>query len=233
MISLMRRFLFCFFFLIFSQNALAASFTEEHVWPVVEKGSDKTSLSILGAGVVATLIATPNDDYYQSHWKDHQQMAKPTAKFGDDLARYGVGPAIALTQYFLDEENGLSHIRALAYVTVIGGAMKLGFQRERPNHANKHSFPSGHTYSAFATATSLTYAYGWKAGVIAYPMATMIGFSRLADNYHWLSDVVAGAFLGYYVGRATFHEEKNESSKSLFWPVFADQYAGLSWTTEF
>lgn len=228
----MRCLILSCFFILSAIQASAASLAEEHLWPVLEKGTDKTSISILGAGVLATLVATPNDDYYRAHWKDYQHMDRPTAKFGDDLARYGIGPAIALTQYFFDRENGLSHVRALVYVTVLGGAMKLSFQRERPNHANKHSFPSGHTYSAFATATSLTYAYGWQAGVIAYPVATMIGLSRLADNYHWLSDVVAGAFLGYYVGRATFLEEKTESL-SLWLPYLHNDIVGAQYVMNF
>lgn len=193
---------------------------------------EPTSLSLLTVGTLSTLLAEPNDNYLQEQWHDYQEMDRKTAKLGDDIAQYGIGPAIALTQYYFDSENGASHIRALIYVTVIGSAMKAGFQRERPNHSNKHSFPSGHTYSAFATATSLTYAYGWKAGIIAYPVAAMIGLGRMADNYHWFSDVVAGAFLGAWAAHITFYPKVEEST--VTWtPIFTAKSQGIQFYKSF
>jgi membrane-associated phospholipid phosphatase len=43
--------------------------------------------------------------------------------------------------------------------------------------------------------------YGWKIGVPAYLLAGLVGASRLEQDKHYLSDVVAGAALGYVVGR--------------------------------
>src|SRR5689334_688338 len=59
------------------------------------------------------------------------------------------------------------------------------------------SFPSGHTAMAFALATSLSddIHRPW-ATVGLYGMATAVGWSRINDNRHWLSDVAAGALLG-------------------------------------
>jgi membrane-associated phospholipid phosphatase len=59
------------------------------------------------------------------------------------------------------------------------------------------SFPSGHTALAFALATSLSddIHRPW-ATVGLYGMATAVGWSRINDNKHWLSDVAAGALLG-------------------------------------
>jgi membrane-associated phospholipid phosphatase len=59
------------------------------------------------------------------------------------------------------------------------------------------SFPSGHTAMAFALATSLSddIHRPW-ATVGLYGMATAVGWSRINDNKHWLSDVAAGAILG-------------------------------------
>jgi membrane-associated phospholipid phosphatase len=59
------------------------------------------------------------------------------------------------------------------------------------------SFPSGHTAMAFALATSLSddIHRPW-ATVGLYGMATAVGWSRINDNKHWLSDVAAGALLG-------------------------------------
>jgi membrane-associated phospholipid phosphatase len=43
--------------------------------------------------------------------------------------------------------------------------------------------------------------YGWKLGVPAYLVAGIVGASRIDQDKHYLSDVLAGATLGYIVGR--------------------------------
>jgi len=62
------------------------------------------------------------------------------------------------------------------------------------------SFPSGHTIGAFTLAAVFSGVYP-RAGLILYGVATLIGFWRLYDNSHFLSDVIAGAFLGIVVGK--------------------------------
>jgi membrane-associated phospholipid phosphatase len=81
------------------------------------------------------------------------------------------------------------------------GALKYGVRRERPDGSNRRSFPSGHTSNAFAWATIADHHYGHKLGLPAYAVAGLIGVSRLEKNVHHLSDVLAGATLGYVVGR--------------------------------
>jgi membrane-associated phospholipid phosphatase len=59
------------------------------------------------------------------------------------------------------------------------------------------AMPSGHTAAAFALATSLAddIHRPW-ATVGLYGMATAVGWSRINDNRHWLTDVTAGALVG-------------------------------------
>ncbi len=61
------------------------------------------------------------------------------------------------------------------------------------------SFPSGHTTVAFATAAAIDREAdrAWVKWV-AYPLAGLVGWSRLHDDRHWVSDVVAGAALGWW-----------------------------------
>lgn len=65
------------------------------------------------------------------------------------------------------------------------------------------SFPSGHTAAAFSAAT--VYAMEYKdrpiVPIIAYSAASLIGLSRITENKHWATDVLAGAVLGYFCGR--------------------------------
>jgi len=79
--------------------------------------------------------------------------------------------------------------------------LKVAVGRERPNGQDNKSFPSGHTSNAFAMASVAQLHYGWKIGVPAYALAGLMGVSRIHQDKHWLSDVVAGATLGYIAGR--------------------------------
>jgi membrane-associated phospholipid phosphatase len=79
--------------------------------------------------------------------------------------------------------------------------IKVSVGRERPNGQDNKSFPSGHTSNAFAMATVVQRHYGWKIGIPAYGLAGLMGVSRIHEDKHWLSDVVAGATLGYIAGR--------------------------------
>lgn len=65
------------------------------------------------------------------------------------------------------------------------------------------SFPSGHTTVAFAAATVFASEYRDKpvVPIIAYSAATLIGVSRITENKHWATDVLAGAAVGFLSGK--------------------------------
>jgi membrane-associated phospholipid phosphatase len=74
--------------------------------------------------------------------------------------------------------------------------LKFTVGRERPDGSNTQSFPSGHSASAFATASVLYRHYGWKVGVPAMTLAAYVATARVHDNKHYLSDVVFGGAMG-------------------------------------
>ena len=81
-------------------------------------------------------------------------------------------------------------------VTVRG--IKYVVNRTRPSGGN-HSFPSGHTATSLMTATMLHKEYGWRSpwwSIGGYTVAAVTGVSRIMNNAHWMSDVVAGAAIG-------------------------------------
>jgi undecaprenyl-diphosphatase len=68
---------------------------------------------------------------------------------------------------------------------------------------NGYSFPSGHTTSSFAAATSLLFSRkrgAFAGGVCALIPAVLIAFSRLYIYVHYPSDVIAGMALGTFCG---------------------------------
>jgi membrane-associated phospholipid phosphatase len=59
-----------------------------------------------------------------------------------------------------------------------------------------HSFPSGHTSGAFCAATCIERNSGIWAGLPAYGVAALTGYSRVDAARHYPSDVLAGAAIG-------------------------------------
>lgn len=77
--------------------------------------------------------------------------------------------------------------------------IKYSVGRLRPDGTSYNSFPSGHTATAFMTATLLHKEYGWRSpwfSIGGYTAAAITGVSRLMNNRHWMSDIVAGAAIG-------------------------------------
>jgi undecaprenyl-diphosphatase len=63
------------------------------------------------------------------------------------------------------------------------------------------SMPSSHTAGAMAYAVAVTLATP-RAGLVVWPLAGAVGWSRAATGRHFPSDVVAGAVLGAATGIA-------------------------------
>lgn len=176
---------------------------------------DRRSQFILITGVLTTATAATADQTMRDQWMNNQRMDNNSTRIGDFLGTGIPGASIVIGQYFLDRESGLSHGKTLIATTLWTGALKALSNRKRPgDNPHYNSWPSGHTSTTFATATSLYYSYGWKAGLPAYLLATGTGLSRISDDVHWLSDVVAGAFIGIWLGRSYHHNVENGSSET-------------------
>jgi membrane-associated phospholipid phosphatase len=66
----------------------------------------------------------------------------------------------------------------------------------------RYGFPSFHASSTFAIAANIETWYGWQAGLPAYALAGLVGWSRIDQREHDLSDVVFGSVLGYTIGKS-------------------------------
>lgn len=97
---------------------------------------------------------------------------------------------------------------SVAEAVVITYGMKHAVGRERPyekypgllvvrKEESSPSFPSAHTASAFALATSLSIRYPkWYVIAPSAAWACSVGFARMNEGVHYPSDVIAGAVIG-------------------------------------
>ncbi len=89
------------------------------------------------------------------------------------------------------------------------------------------SFPSGHTTASFAVASVIATQYRdikWIP-IAAYSVASLAGISRIYDNKHWLSDVVAGAAVGTLIGNLV--SQRTTNSKISFVPYGNRSFQGV------
>lgn len=93
----------------------------------------------------------------------------------------------------------LIQAQIVAQLTTQGVKMAVG--RTRPD-GTSFSFPSGHSATAFATATVLQRNLGWKVGIPAYGVAAYVAASRVQVKRHYLSDIAFGAAVGIVAGRS-------------------------------
>lgn len=125
--------------------------------------------------------------------------------------------------------KGWEAFGAIVINSVVTQGMKFTINRERPYekysfiHAydisdHGKSFPSGHTSTAFATATTLTLEFKkWYVILPAYAWATSVAYSRLYLGEHYPTDVIAGAvvgtgstFLSDWLTKKFFEKEKKK-----------------------
>lgn len=107
-------------------------------------------------------------------------------RFDDELCIYGISSVIML--------GAVLSIKPITH-------------EERPDHSGFNSFPSGHTATAFAAAEWLRTEYWNRSpwiGIAGYVAATGTGVLRVYNNRHWVSDVIAGAAIGFLATRVAY-----------------------------
>ncbi len=76
----------------------------------------------------------------------------------------------------------------------------------------RYSFPSGHTLTSFAAATSIFLA-NKKVGSVCMVAAALISFSRIYLYVHFLSDIIFGAIFGILSALAVKYFEDKLSAR--------------------
>ena len=192
----------------------------------------------LGFAAVAgvTLLAYSQDEVINDFFQGNQtsQIDQISKYVFDPLPTYYLAGLLG-GMYIYGLAANDSHTETAALLTgkavILTGAYTYLFkslsQRKRPYQSNPPdpgywggpfdgfhytSFPSGHTSVAFAAATVLSAFYKdhkW-VGISAFSLTGLVALSRSYDQKHWASDVVAGAALGYAIGRLVYNKHQNQ-----------------------
>ncbi len=138
------------------------------------------------------------------------------------LSRIGEGGlvwfSIAIPMLFFKKSRtcGVVMILSMATTLLLGEfVLKNLFGRVRPcnvnldiemlvNRPSSFSFPSGHTSSSFASATTV-FQWNKKVGIAALILALGISLSRLYNYVHYPTDVLAGMLFGIFVSLLVYH----------------------------
>ena len=118
---------------------------------------------------------------------------------------------------------GLETIEAVGYAGLITSVIKSLVGRSRPYtgegkfrfrpfnvHAAYTSFPSGHSTVAFAVSTVLANnTDNIYLKILCFSASGLVAASRIYHNAHWLSDVVTGGAIGYFVGNFVTNHDRN------------------------
>lgn len=181
------------------------------------------------------------DDYlptFNHHYDDYLQYLPAATLFGLKVA--GVEGRSSWGRMLV------SDVFAVAIMSVSVNTLKRTTGELRPDGSDRHAFPSGHTATAFMTATMLHKEYGltrspWYS-VGAYTMATATGVGRVLNDKHWMSDVMVGAGIGilttemgYYLADLLFKDKgllrANLAGESISWdyrPSYFGLYLGMN-----
>jgi len=166
--------------------------------------------SLIGVGAILTFTNSNLDSLVQ----DEITQELPGFHTGLDNVLM-VAPAVAvfgLNAAGVKGKNNLLHateyyLTALLISLGTSEILKKVIHVERPDQSGNNSFPSGHTTNAFMGAEFLHHEYGHRSGwytAAGYTTATATGLLRMANNKHWLGDVIAGAGIGILSTRFSY-----------------------------
>jgi membrane-associated phospholipid phosphatase len=149
-----------------------------------------------------------------------------------DIGVYGLtAVAIGLPLVKSDIPGTIQAVGSIGAAKLVTYGLKEAFPEWRPDRSDRKSFPSGHTSSAFAAASTLFNREGPTVGIPALAVASFVGLARVeADKHHWY-DVVVGAGIGSAAGFLITRDRKDKVA--MLTPWGDTKGAGISFAMRF
>ncbi|MDX1585527.1 MAG: phosphatase PAP2 family protein [Balneolaceae bacterium] len=207
---------------------------------------------IIGVGTAGLTFATlsafdeSTSRNIQYHYRQ-SEFLKITNEFGNKMLILPASVALfgssLLTTNTKFQDAAFTSLQSVLMTSLTVGAGKFIFARERPYmnegaydfdfvSAGQTSFPSGHTARAFSFITPwiMYYPGPLTYSLFALPAGTAI--ARIAKGKHWLSDVAAGAVIGFSMGYYLSKRHLGTQDVQVT-PTFGKNLAALSIHFEF
>ena len=151
--------------------------------------------------------AIPN---FRTHIDDYLVFTPGIAAWGLEFSKYK-----SRTNVY---DKAAIYIKSQAINYTSTQLLKHTIRQLRPDGSNDLSTPSGHTSFAFSNATFLAIEYKDELPWIpyaSYGIATSVGLLRIANNKHYLSDVLIGAAIGILSTQLTYWTHQYKWEKLL------------------
>lgn len=186
--------------------------------------------------LAATSIAFATDEESQKLFaRNRTDFSNRAADFfrpvGDRLPFWALGGFYVSGVLLKDQkakDTAYLGLRSILITQGITTGLKYSFGRARP-FADKGAYcfkgfdfspsdfslslPSGHAATAFAFASVVAHQYPrWWVKYPVYALALGVAWSRANDNVHFLSDVIVGGGIGYFVGEKIVHRHQQKQS---------------------
>lgn len=200
------------------------------IWQTEKRAFRSDNLKYWGVAAGATALALLLDERIDDELKAEKPLPGLTRDFdkAGNLVNQAGWAVVYVTGLLARDQKmvrtGQAMVIAGASANIFGAALWFAIGRERPVTAPDPftfhpfdvdnldlafppfkvlpSFPSSHVAGNFAIATVITRYHGAVYGAPLYLFGGFVGFSRMAREGHYLSDVVAGMFLGTLMGFA-------------------------------
>lgn len=221
--------------------------------PVFESSGNRILKPALAVGYAGLtyLVYKFGDSEIQEEFQEHKgkkssslsSLVQPLGQSKINIV--GLGGAALLSILSKDkklQKTAIIWVGGMGINDFFTNQLKVSFQRHRPSTNSPYntfdwrrgpqenkSFVSAHSSNVFTTATVFASMYKDKkwVPVVSYGIASLTALSRIHDNAHWASDVMAGALVGFLSAKGALRLYNGAEKKWRFIPQISTGYSSI------
>ncbi len=221
---------------------------QKAIWtsPFHTRREDIKWWALLGAGTAALIATDSRTSRQLPNTAEQIAVSRHFSQIGATYTTFPIAGGLYLVGHLAGNpkarETGVLGVEALLDSYALVAALKTVTGRQRPLEGDGNGqffkggrgFPSGHAMLSwsFASVIAHEYRYGKVVPIITYSLSSIISASRFSARKHFASDVVAGAAMGWLIGRHVFKthydpdiHRRGESEKARLVPRMAPYYS--------